>query len=86
MVRGPLRPAHPAAAYFLVVFGFGALGLLDDLGGDRSVGGFRGHFAALWQRQADDRGGEGLGGGVVSLAAGFLIAYPDLGRRCWRRP
>lgn len=68
------------AAYLLVTLGFGALGLLDDLGGDRSVGGFRGHFRALLQGRVTTGAAKALGGGVVSLAAGFLIAYPNLGR------
>ncbi len=66
------------AAYFLVTLGFGALGLLDDLGGDRSVGGFRGHFRALFQGRVTTGAAKALGGGIVSLAAGFLIAYPHL--------
>ena len=65
-----------AAVYFLVTLGFGGLGLLDDLRGDRSVGGFRGHFRALKQGRLTTGAVKALGGGLVSLAAGFLLAYP----------
>lgn len=68
----------PAAAYLIVVLGFGALGLLDDLGGDRSAGGFRGHFRALFRGQLTTGAAKALGGGVVSLTAGFLLAYPSI--------
>ena len=67
----------PAAAYLIAVLGFGALGLLDDLGGDRSVGGFRGHFRALLQGRLTTGAAKALGGALVSLTAGFLIAYPN---------
>ncbi len=68
----------PAAAYLIVVLGFGALGMLDDLGGDRSVGGYQGHFRALREGRITTGAAKALGGGVVSLAAGFLLAYPSL--------
>lgn len=68
----------PPAAYLLVVFGFGALGLLDDLSGDRSIGGFRGHFQALAKGRLTTGAAKALGGGVVSLVAGFLLAAPSL--------
>ena len=67
---------RPAAAFFVVTLGFGALGLLDDLGGDRSVGGFRGHFRSLLQGRLTTGAAKALGGGVVSLAAAFLIDWP----------
>ncbi len=65
-----------AAVYFLVTLGFGGLGLLDDLKGDRKVGGFRGHFRALARGRLTTGGAKALGGGLLSLAAGFLIVAP----------
>jgi UDP-GlcNAc:undecaprenyl-phosphate GlcNAc-1-phosphate transferase len=65
-----------AAVYFLVTLGFGGLGLLDDLKGDRKVGGFRGHFRALARGRLTTGAAKALGGGLLSLAAGFLITSP----------
>jgi UDP-GlcNAc:undecaprenyl-phosphate GlcNAc-1-phosphate transferase len=65
-----------AAVYFLVTLGFGGLGLLDDLKGDRSVGGFRGHFRKLKQGRLTTGAAKALGGGLLSLAAGYLITAP----------
>jgi len=65
-----------AAVYFLVTLGFGGLGLLDDLGGDRSVGGFRGHFRMLAKRRLTTGAAKALGGGMLSLTAGVLITMP----------
>ena len=65
-----------AAVYFLVTLGFGGLGLLDDWTGDRSVGGFRGHFRLLARGRLTTGGAKALGGGLLSLAAGFLITAP----------
>jgi UDP-GlcNAc:undecaprenyl-phosphate GlcNAc-1-phosphate transferase len=68
----------PAAACLLVVLCFGALGLLDDLGGDRSGGGFRGHFRALAKGRLTTGAAKALGGGLISLFAGYLLAAPSL--------
>ncbi len=65
-----------AADYFLVTLGFGGLGLLDDLRGDRSVGGFKGHFRSLARGRLTTGAAKALGGGVIALTAGFLLAYP----------
>ncbi len=65
-----------AAVYFLVTLGFGGLGLLDDLKGDRKVGGFRGHLGALRQGRLTTGAAKAIGGGLLSLAAGFLIVAP----------
>jgi len=65
-----------AAVYFLVTIGFGGLGLLDDLAGDRSVGGYRGHFRMLARGRLTTGAAKALGGGIISLAAGFLLTYP----------
>ena len=65
-----------AAVYFLVVVGFGGLGLLDDLAGDASAKGFRGHFAAMQQGRLTTGAAKAIGGGLLSLAAGFLLTAP----------
>ncbi len=65
-----------AAAYVVAALGFGVLGLLDDVRGDRSVGGFRGHFRALTQGKLTTGAAKALGGGAISLVAAFLIDYP----------
>lgn len=65
-----------AAVYFLVTLGFGALGLLDDLEGDRKVGGFAGHFRALGRGHLTTGAAKAIGGGLLSLVAGFLIVSP----------
>ncbi len=65
-----------ASVYFLVTLGFGGLGLLDDLKGDRKVGGYRGHLGALARGRLTTGAAKAFGGGLVSLAAGFLVAAP----------
>jgi len=65
-----------AAVYFLVTLGFGGLGLLDDLKGDRTVGGFAGHLGALRRGRLTTGAAKALGGGLGGLAAGFLISSP----------
>ena len=65
-----------AAVYFLVTLGFGGLGLMDDLKGDRTVGGFAGHLGALRRGRLTTGAAKALGGGLVGLAAGFLISSP----------
>ncbi len=65
-----------AATYVIVTLGFGVLGLLDDVRGDRSAGGFRGHFRALARGRLTTGAAKALGGGAISLVAAFLIDYP----------
>ncbi len=62
-----------AGVYFLLTLGFGMLGLLDDLKGDRSAGGFRGHFAALKAGRVTTGAVKAIGGGLLSLVAGYLV-------------
>ena len=65
-----------ASVFFLVTLGFGGLGLLDDLKGDRSAGGFRGHFRMLRQGKITTGAVKAIGGGLLSLVAGCLITAP----------
>ena len=69
-----------AATYFLVTFAFGTLGMLDDVNGDRSVGGFRGHIGALMKGRLTTGLGKMIGGTGVSLVAGFLLFQPLMWR------
>lgn len=65
-----------ASVYFLVTLGFGGLGLLDDLKGDRSAGGFRGHFQMLRSGRVTTGALKAVGGGLLSLVAGHYITTP----------
>ncbi len=65
-----------ASVYFLVTVGFGGLGLWDDLKGDRSAGGFRGHFRRLRSGKVTTGAVKAMGGGLLSLAAGYFITVP----------
>ena len=57
-----------------VVILFGLLGLADDLYGDRGAGGLRGHFVQLFRhRKLTTGAAKAIGGGIVSLAAGFYL-------------
>ncbi len=67
-----VRNASMAAAV-----GFGMLGLLDDLVGDTSTTGYRGHLRALLAGQVTTGLLKVLGGGVVALAA--VVAAVDEG-------
>ncbi|MGO8673680.1 MAG: hypothetical protein ACLQVD_20275 [Capsulimonadaceae bacterium] len=68
------------AAFLLTTLAFGVLGALDDLYGDRSVGGFRGHLAALRRGRLTTGAAKLIGGGLAALAAGFLLYWPSPGR------
>lgn len=65
-----------ASVYFLVTLGFGGLGLLDDLKGDRSAGGFQGHFQLLRSGKVTTGAVKAIGGGLLSLIAGYLVTAP----------
>ena len=56
-----------AAAYFLVTFSFGLLGLVDDLYGSRKVGGFSGHFGALRRGRLTTGAAKAIGGSVAGV-------------------
>lgn len=65
-----------ASVYFLVTLGFGGLGLLDDFRGNRSEGGFRGHFQALVSGRVTTGAVKAIGGGLLSLVAGYFVTTP----------
>lgn len=65
--------------YLLVSVGFGALGLADDLAGDRTAGGFLGHFRKLFRERRLTTGAvKAIGGGILALIAGWLLAGPSV--------
>lgn len=66
----PAQRAGPASAGLLVaVLGFGVVGLLDDLAGDGSSRGFRGHLGALGKGRLTTGGLKLAAGGAVAAAA-----------------
>lgn len=67
-----------AAAYLLVTLTFGLLGIADDIIGDRSTGGFKGHFNALRNGKFTTGMAKVIGGGFASLVAGFILFYPHI--------
>ncbi len=69
----------PTLSFLVAVVGFGVLGLIDDLFGDRTARGFRGHVSALFR---DHRVTTGLikvvGGLLISWVAATVIMGPDV--------
>lgn len=70
----PLGASSPI--FLLVAAGFGILGLLDDVWGNRAVGGFRGHLGALAKGRPTTGVLKLVGGGVVAFAASYLLNGP----------
>ncbi len=62
-----------AVASLLLALGFGILGLIDDLSGQPGGGGFRGHMAALAHGRLTTGMVKLVGGGVISIVAGYLV-------------
>lgn len=60
--------------YLGVMGAMWVLGAIDDIWGSREVGGFKGHFRKLlFERKLTTGAGKAMGGGLVALAAGWLI-------------
>lgn len=68
LLINPRLSAARVAMLFLV-FGLGALGLVDDLAGDRSQRGFRGHVTALADGRMTTGGLKLLGGAAAAMVA-----------------
>ncbi len=63
---------HALLPWIIALTGFGLLGLLDDLRGDKRIKGLRGHFrAALVERRLTTGFVKAVGGGVIALGLGF---------------
>jgi UDP-N-acetylmuramyl pentapeptide phosphotransferase/UDP-N-acetylglucosamine-1-phosphate transferase len=63
--------------YLSVTGAMWALGALDDLFGNREIGGFKGHFRKLLREGKLTTGAvKAIGGGIVGIAAGWSV-YPD---------
>lgn len=75
-----LRPVSVStgrfAAFVVAGWGFALLGASDDLYGDRSVGGFGGHFAALRQGRVTSGVVKAAGGLLAGLASAWLLGLP----------
>lgn len=72
-------PQGALAVSVLAAAGFGLLGLFDDLAGDRSAQGFRGHLAALRSGQLTTGAVKLFGGGALAV----LVAAPTGRERFW---
>ena len=76
-------------AFAIAVVGFGLLGLIDDLCGDRGHGGYRGHVRALFVEKRITTGLVKLvGGGLVSLSTAYCLSHWNLPLRAaiWPEP
>ncbi len=61
--------------FIVATIGFGLLGTIDDLFGNREAGGFRGHFKQLLTHRKITTGViKVFGGGIVGLYAGYSLA------------
>ncbi len=73
----PAATGPGRAAVVVAVLGFGAVGLLDDLVGDRGTRGFRGHLRTLLVGRPSTGAVKLVAGGLVSLVvAGTLTTGP----------
>lgn len=65
--------------WLIAVLGYGLLGLLDDIWGDRTIKGLKGHFrAALREGKITTGLLKAVGGGVLALVIGYRLAGGDL--------
>jgi hypothetical protein len=61
-------------AFAVLVVMMTLLGLMDDAWGDRSIGGFRGHFGALLKGRVTTGVVKAIGGGLVCLYVSFRVS------------
>jgi UDP-N-acetylmuramyl pentapeptide phosphotransferase/UDP-N-acetylglucosamine-1-phosphate transferase len=59
--------------YLIAVLGFGILGLIDDLFGDRSTGGLKGHFLALAHGKVTTGAIKAIGGAIIAAVTGWML-------------
>lgn len=68
-------PWKSVKLYMAVMGAMWALGLADDVFGNRDVGGFTGHFKKLiLERKLTTGAAKALGGGVVGIVAGWVVS------------
>lgn len=67
-----------AGLFLILVLGFGIVGLVDDVYGNRSAGGFSGHFGMLRHGKVSTGLIKAVVGGILSLLVGLVIARFDL--------
>ena len=72
--RGP-KPA----VFMACVVGFGLLGLIDDIYGNRGAGGFKGHFSLLRRGQVSTGLVKAVGGGLLALGIGYFVSGHRIG-------
>ena len=72
-------PDEALAVSVVAAAGFGLLGLFDDLAGDRSAQGFRGHLLALRSGQLTTGAVKLFGGGALAV----MVAAPTARERFW---
>lgn len=69
---------HNAALYLGSMGAMCLLGAIDDIFGNRDVGGFKGHFKKLlFERKLTTGAAKALGGGIVGIIAGYFISGGD---------
>jgi hypothetical protein len=81
--EGPIAAVGRAAPALLLVAGAAAFGMVDDVFGDASARGFRGHLAALAHGRMTTGGLKLLGIGGLSLAASLhlgMLAFAEAPR------
>lgn len=64
----------PPEALLVLVLGMSSLGLLDDLAGDRSIRGFKGHLSAAFQGRVTTGWIKAVTGFLVALAVSFPLS------------
>lgn len=72
--------AGTKAAFLMCAIGYGLLGFWDDVKGDRSIGGYRGHLQALASGMFTTGAGKLIGGAVLSAVAAWMLWYPYAGQ------
>lgn len=79
LIAGHGYAAWRIVGLYLVVMGaMWILGAIDDIFGNRDVGGFKGHFKKLlFERKLTTGALKALGGGIVGLAAALYISGGD---------
>jgi UDP-N-acetylmuramyl pentapeptide phosphotransferase/UDP-N-acetylglucosamine-1-phosphate transferase len=73
LLVSPLR-SNRLVFFLITLLGFGAIGLIDDVYGDREAGGFRGHLGLLKQGRVSTGLIKAVIGGLLGLLLGLLVA------------